>query len=255
MSNSLHGLRVLVTRPAHQAQMLCQLIEADGGKAVLLPTIEIADAIDQVALQTAIQALAENELAIFVSPNAVQKSVPIIQQYWQPWPAVVKVAAVGASSAQALRDNYLPVDFCPVKPFNSEGLLALSALQDVTNKRIIIFRGEGGRELLATTLRERGAKVREAIVYRRILPKLLVDVALLEKTIDIIICTSNTGLQNLLTLVGESARPWLQNMPLLVISERMAILAKTLGFVKAPLIADNATDVAIMTTLISYLNK
>lgn len=244
MSISLKNFSVLITRPEHQAQSLCQKIQNLGGKFILFPTIVIADIEDQYLIKSAIQKLSDFDMAIFISPNAVEKTIPFIRA---AWPIATKVAAVGASTANALRKLKLPNIIRPQKIFNSESLLSLPELQVVAKKRIVIFKGENGRELLSVTLRERGAVVTEVCVYRRIMPSQSVK---LPDDIDVIVCTSNVGLQNLYSMVDEKYRQDLLHEQLLVISDRMIVLAQNLGFVKTPWVADNATDEAIIAALI-----
>lgn len=241
-------LRVLVTRPAHQANQLGRLIEQQGGQAILLPTIAIE------FIEADLTKLLQQDMAIFISPNAVQATQRLMQKQGIVWPKQIMIAAVGASTAQALSAAGLPATVVP-EQFNSEGLLALPALQNIGGKRIIIFRGDGGRELLSTILQQRSAVLTEVVIYRRTLPVMDIKQQLSgwqTGGLDIIVVTSNTGLQNLLTIIGEAARNWLLNMPLLVISERMAQFARELGFVKKPLVADNATDAAIVQALLKY---
>lgn len=260
MVNNNHNLQnkhVLITRPAHQANVLCRLIQQQGGQVVLLPTITIEFIDNNPAVINLIKALSSQEMAIFISPNAVQATHLLMQKYAVTWPKHVAIAAVGASTAQALAALNLNVTIMP-EQFNSEALLVMPMLQQVHNKQIIIFQGEGGRGLLSAVLRERGALVSEAVVYRRLLP--VIDVQNLLPAwqaggLDIIVATSNTGLQNLLTIIGAAARNWLLNMPLLVISERMAQFAKDLDFVKKPIVSDNATDEAIVQALLNYYHR
>lgn len=258
MHKPLQGRQILITRPVQQAQSLVVQLETLGAKVYLLPTIEIADVEDPASVQADIKQLADFAMAIFVSPNAVKKVVPLIRHVWPKWPTQVQIAAIGASTARAIYAEQLSVDVSPSEQFNSESLLALSALQKVAGKKIIIFCAAGGRDLLASALRERGAQVTESYVYRRLLPAAtnIADLPIGQSdSIDIIVCTSNSGLRNLVTLIGQGNRQWLINMPLLVISPRMMALAKTLGFVKRPQVADNATDEAIVTALLQALNK
>jgi uroporphyrinogen-III synthase len=247
----LQNLHVLITRPLAQVEHLRTLIEAEGGQTVLLPTLIIKPIADPSALQAQLRQLDQQELAIFTSPNAVTMMAALLQQ---SWPAALSIAAVGAGTAQALRNVGLIADYVP-EQFSSEGLLALPALQQISGKRIIIFKGEGGRNVLATTFRERGASVLEAIVYQREKPQvdLLNTLPIWKRDqLNIIVCTSSTGLQNLFDIMGLEGRQWLLNMPLLVVSERIANFAQQLGFVKMPIVADNATDEAIVGALIQW---
>jgi uroporphyrinogen-III synthase len=229
---------VLITRPAQQAQSLCAAITRLGGQTLLLPTIAIADV--QIN-RDQLQQLAQQDIAIFISVNAVQKTAGIIKQ----WPAQCKIAAIGTATAQALCDLNWPVHIVPAEQFNSEALLAMPALQQVANKKIMLFRGEDGRELLANTLRARGARITEIVVYRRVLP--VIDQLPNIKNVHVIVCTSSAALQNLCKLFAAD-KQLLFNKKLLVSSHRMADFAQQLGFTKL-LIAANATNEAIVNTL------
>lgn len=251
----LKNIRVLVTRPAHQAQSLIAEITILGGHAILFPTIEIVDAEDQLELRAQILQLADYQLAIFISPNAVAKTMPLLREIWPIWPSQVKIAAIGAATVESLRQQHLIVNYYPKISYNSEELLALPGLNEVGGKQIMLFRGAGGRELLAATLRDRGAKITEVVAYRRILPKIPKVLPFSQNGIDIIVSTSNTGLQNLLEMCNEMDRTWLQNMSLLVISKRMIPVAKALGFTKPPVLAEDATDSAIVKALVIWQEK
>jgi uroporphyrinogen-III synthase len=255
---SLQNKRILITRPQHQAATLCELIQQYGGEAVLLPTIAIEFITQDATLIHVLQNLAVQDIAIFISPNAVQATQALMQQHNIRWPKQLIIAAVGASTAKALTSINLTIDLMPSQ-FNSESLLMLPALQQVRNKQVIIFKGEGGRELLSNELCVRGAILTEALVYRRLVPAVdvqsLLPIWQAYDGLDIIVVTSNTGLQNLVTLLGDAARNWLMNMPLLVISKRTAQFAQELGFVKKPIVADNATDAAIVQALLNYYSR
>ena len=130
-------------------------------------------------------------------------------------------------------------------------------LQDVSNKKIIIFKGEGGRELLADTLVNRGAQVVFANVYRRAMPEFDVKAALqpwLRATRRALIVTSQEGLDNLLTLIGAEDKHHLQQVPLVVISDRMVDKARSHGMYGPLLVARQASDEAILQALIELSN-
>ncbi len=253
----LDGVGVLVTRPEHQAAPLCQLIEQAGGRAIRFPVLEIADIEDKGQLIATLDRLDEFDIAIFISPNAVNKAINFIRSR-RAWPAGLAIAAVGRGSAKALRNVDLEADIFPSRRFNSEALLELPEMQEVAGKRIVIFRGEGGREVLAETLRRRGAEVTYAEVYRRVKPK--ADVSRLMKhwargEVDIITVTSNEALSNLFDLVGQLGRQWLQKTPLVVISERAVELARGLGFKSEILVASQADDTALLAAIRQWQNS
>jgi uroporphyrinogen-III synthase len=247
----LTDLRVLVTRPSHQAEHLASLIETQGGRAVCIPTIEILPPNDPTALATCVDRLREFDMAIFVSANAVQKGMELITACHGSFPGNVVVACVGLGSARELHRFSIPA-IVPTTRFDSEGLLALAELQQVKNKAIAIFRGEGGRELLGRTLRERGAHIEYAECYRRAKPG-QATTALLQSwesaKIDIVTTTSVDGLRNLVEMVGKQQLKALNNTPIVVISQRMADVCHELGFEADILVATRASDEAIVQTI------
>lgn len=233
---------MLVTRPKPKGEILCEKIRAQGGEAIYFPTIEIAPPNDTPDLERKLAELQQYDWAIFVSPQAVYRA-PIL-------PANLKIAAIGEGTAQALREKGFTIVACPQDAWNSEALLKLPEFQDVAHKKIAILKGENGRELLIKEFSARGAQVTPVDVYQRVLPKVNVDPyldLLRNKTIDVIICTSNDGLQNLKILLNAA---WsnLQNVPVLVISERMLTQAKDLGFKKI-IKAQNPSYEAILDAL------
>ena len=246
---ALEGATVVVTRPAGQGGDLCRAIVARGGRAVRFPVLEIRPAEDNDKLTGLLDRLGSYDLAIFVSRNAVTAAATRIKH---DWPAQLPLAAVGKSTAQALQRQWGRTVIAPDDQYNSEALLALPELQSVSNKRIIIFRGTGGRDLLANALSCRGANVEYAEVYQRAMPGYRLAELRKHDPIDIIVVTSNEGLANLLRMAEADQRDWLLNMPLIVISQRTATLAIELGFKHTPWVAQQADDNGLLTTLIAW---
>lgn len=245
----LRGIRVLVTRPPDQARALCELIAARGGHPLHIPVLEILPPWDVAPARAVIERLDSFDLAIFISANAVLRAHELVTRQGGEWPPGLRLAVIGRSSAAALARCGLQAHVQPAEVFNSESLLALEEMWAVAGKRIVIFRGEGGRELLARTLRERGAEVTYAEVYRRGIPEAggrHLRHVLHKNCIDIITVTSNEGLQNLCQMAGENYRRRLFRLPLVVISQRTALLAAKLGFVHAPMIAHESSDLGLV---------
>jgi uroporphyrinogen-III synthase len=243
--------RVLVTRPAGQADRLCSLIAAAGGEALRLPALEIHPLEDTSQLESLVAALENFQLAVFVSVNAVQMGLPFILDR-RPWPAGVKLAAVGPTSTRAIEHYGLSVDYVPEHEFSSEGLLAVDSLQDMHGERVVIFRGKGGRSKLYDSLTARGAEVEYAEVYQRTCPVIDFQTMmelLQQENLDVITVSSNESLQNLCHMAGPQGLPILREKLLLVPGQRQLVLAEQLGFTKTPIVADNASDEAFINAL------
>lgn len=224
----LAGLKVVVTRPRDQALKLAQQIEQAGGVPLLFPLLEITEITDTDVLNGQIARLGEFNLAIFISPNAVRYGIAAIRAAGV-LPHTLKIATVGQGSARALRETGISNIIVPAERFDSEGLLALPELNKVSGWRVMIFRGDGGRELLGATLRERGATVEYASCYRR--TKSQQDKRpLLAAGPDAIIVTSSEALDHLSQMLNASDRQVLSSMALFVPHERIAVRARDLGW-------------------------
>jgi uroporphyrinogen-III synthase len=153
-------ITVLVTRPREQAADLIDALEALGAEVLAFPVIDIV-ARDAREIEADAATLADADITVFVSPNAVRHGL----RY-----AAGRIAAIGPSTAAAIEAAGKHADFAPLDGFDSEHLLAESAFENVAGSRVRIVRGNGGREVLANTLRERGADVDYLEVYERRLP-------------------------------------------------------------------------------------
>jgi uroporphyrinogen-III synthase len=228
---ALRGRRIVLTRPAGQNEHLAALVRAAGGEPVVFPALEIRDLDDPGPLLAAVDRLDRYDLAVFVSPNAVDRAMNAIGSR-RTWPAGLRAATVGAASEQALARHGVTGVIAPAGRFDSEALLALPALAAVGGKRVVIFRGDGGRELLGDTLRARGATVDYVECYRRARPDAdsgpLVR-ALERGEVDAVVASSSEGLRYLFDMVGEAGRQRLQRTPLFVPHARIAEGARALG--------------------------
>lgn len=252
---TLHRLKVLITRPEHQAKKLASDIQADDGIPVFFPSIEIVPANNTMLLSETFKKIDHYDFVIFISPNAVLQSASYIQYFWPSWPRKTKIIAIGPGTENTLETLELSVDYRPEKNFNTEGLLALPPLQNPKQKKILLCKGEEGCLSLISVLEKRGANVNTLNLYKRQCPRLIKNNTPNPNEVDVIICTSNTGLKNLAHLLQTDWHDALFNKQLLVISPRIAEFAEKLGFVKAPLISDNASNEAILHTLKIYAKK
>lgn len=232
----LTGRHVVVTRPEGQAESLCAAIEAQGGVAVRFPVLAIGAVEDRAELDRCIEQLDAFDLAFFVSPNAVRYALEAVLAR-RAWPPRLKVATVGRGSERALAGFGFSDVIAPQDGFDSEAVLALPAFQSaaVAGRRVVIFRGDGGRDLLGETLRERGANVDYVTCYRRYRPAASASplLALADQgQLDAITLTSSEGVDNLVELLGRAGMVRLGDVPLFASHARIAARARAAGFVR-----------------------
>ena len=255
----LAGLSVLLTRPAGQADKLAATIQNLGGQVTSLPLLAIEPISERIAverLKTSIMALDNYDAAIFISTNAATLGLEWIENYWPQLPVGLEAYAVGPGTAEILRQLPWSVH-CSDSGVTSEHLLALPGLQDVASKRIALFRGQGGRELLAETLRERGARVNYLEIYQRRVPEYSRAVVLKlldDNAINAALATSQQILDSLIALLSaESTLPPkvpenLQSLCVVVPSQRVREHALAAGF-KQVIDAGGADDKSVLTSL------
>ena len=254
----LAGLNIVVTRPTHQAGELAAGIRAAGGNPVMFPALEIRDARDQRALLDLIARLDQFDLAIFISPNAVNKAMNLIGKQ-RKLPSGLQIATIGRGGVRALQNFGINEAIVPTARFDSEALLEMAEMQQMEGKRVVIFRGEGGRELLGNTLEKRGASLEYAVCYHRSKPDIdthAIEVLLKAWSHDdlhAITVTSCESLQNLFDMVGEPGRQWLKKTPVFVPHERIAQAARKLGLARVVVTAIG--DEGLLSGLQAYFRK
>jgi uroporphyrinogen-III synthase len=236
---------VVITRPRRQAGALAAAVAARGRTPVILPLLEIEPVDDQAGLARRLAQLGEYALVAFVSPNAVDAAFAHIDR----WPEGVAIAVVGEGSRAALLahgiDQRRVTIHCPRDPArsDSEQLLQALDLAVLAGRRVLVVRGDGGRELLPDALRGAGCAVETVAAYRRALPTL--DAALAASLRSLLtrpndwILTSSEALRGLVALVGQlddgASVASLQRQHLIVPHARIADTARALGFVAVTL--------------------
>lgn len=166
-------MRLIVTRPAAQAVAWVDALSALGLDAVALPLIDIGPPADLAPVRTAWARLDACALVMFVSANAVAHFFGAAPG---PWPAGVRAGSTGPGTSAALRAAGVP-EAALVEPaadapsFDSEALWARLAGEDWSGRRVLVVRGEDGRDWLADTLRGRGAAVAFVAAYSRRPPR------------------------------------------------------------------------------------
>ncbi|MDT8406735.1 MAG: uroporphyrinogen-III synthase [Methylococcales bacterium] len=226
---------VLITRPEAQNQGLLTLLAASGYQAIAIPALTIVGKRSPESIEPCLANWQHWDLLIFVSVNAVNFAWPLIGGK-MTGASARPVAAIGAATAKALKAHGVAVRDVPATGFDSEALLAMPGLTELSGRNILLIRGEGGREHLAETLYARGAKVTYLEVYRRCCPVSCPEQALitLAQTPELLatLITSAQSLNCLETLLPAAAWCKVRASVLMVFSERIARLAKTRGFTR-----------------------
>ncbi|CAE6706895.1 fused uroporphyrinogen-III synthase HemD/membrane protein HemX [Paraburkholderia aspalathi] len=242
---------VVITRPAGQSNELIAQLAAAGVDVLDFPLIDIAPVTDEAPLRAALASLERYALVVFVSPNAVDHAFARSDAIW---PHALPIGVVGPGSVQALaRHGVAAPAYTIISPpsapeedtarFDSEGLFAAidTALgaTSLEGKRVLIVRGDGGREWLADRLREAGAELETVAAYRRLVPEPSIGGwvrvhALLAGAPHAWLLTSSEGVRNLHELAQEHLTAdeitQLKHADLVTPHPRIAQTARALGF-------------------------
>ncbi|MFK7828232.1 MAG: uroporphyrinogen-III synthase [Congregibacter sp.] len=248
VADTVSEMRVLVTRPAGQADALMRALAEHGFTPLHLPLLAI-QAIDPLSGEERqkLLDLERYDHLVFVSANAARIGLSCIQDYWPQFPAGQHYWAVGESTAGVLEGSGLSPQR-PAVDMSSEGLLALDGLADLRSQRVLIVKGEGGRSLIADTLRDRGAQVDSLACYRRgCVEHDSADCLALvsHPRVALILISSGEGLDLLSGLLRPQEHTNLASIPLIVPSPRVVERAHQLGWKNVERAA-NASDTAVL---------
>jgi uroporphyrinogen-III synthase len=218
MSGRLEGLGIVVTRPRATSEALAAELAREGARVWRFPALALEEIEPDAPLQARLARLADFDLAIFVSANAVERGMALVHRFAQ-WPAGLGAAAVGEATAQALRDEGVAPVIAPRERHDSAALLELPRLQSVRGERILVFRGQGGRGELKETLEARGAHVEYAECYRRVKPEAdpaPLAAALARGEVSAVSVLSGETLENFIAMMGREAAAALHCVALVV---------------------------------------
>jgi uroporphyrinogen-III synthase len=238
-------LPVLVTRPASQAEEICPSLEALGCEVIRQPMLRIDPVAETPRIKSQFMDIDLFDIVIAISRNAAEMGLMYLDQYWPQWPLGIDWIAIGPVTADVMAKQGLEVKM-PLSQFDSEGALQMPELEDVAGKKVLIWRGVGGRETLASTLRERGAEVIYAELYQRLVPEYPEtqwQQALIQS--PLLLVSSGQGLEAVAAQqprIAESVRG------IIAPSSRVAEMAKSLGFSDIQ-IADSAQDVDMLVAV------
>jgi len=243
-NNPLGLLPVLVTRPASQAEEICPALKALGCEVVRLPLLKIEAVAETPIIKSQFMNIDLFDAVIAISRNAAEMGLSTMDQYWPlgeiniSGPLGIDWIAIGPVTAEVMRAQGLDAKI-PSGQFDSEGALQMPELQNIAGKKILIWRGVGGRETLASTLRERGAEVKYAELYQRLVPEY--NEQQWQKALELkplLLVSSGQGLE---AIAAQQPKISNQVRGIIAPSRRVAELAKSLGF-KQIEIAASAQD-------------
>ncbi|CAK9892226.1 MULTISPECIES: uroporphyrinogen-III synthase [Pseudomonas] len=245
--------RLLLTRPAEECTALARTLADQGVFSSSLPLLETEPLALTPAQLGQVHALDQYCAIIVVSKPAARLALEQLNAHW-PQPPEQAWFSVGAATAQILDDYGLNVSY-PAQGDDSEALLQLSALTAAIERpqpRVLIIRGEGGRELLAERLAALGARVDYLELYRRYLPhypEATLARRIAGERLNGLVVSSGQGFEHLRQLAGEDW-PRLAQLTLFVPSPRVAELARASG-------AQNVVDCrgASATALLATLQE
>lgn len=250
---TLEGVGVLVTRPQPQSSPLCHRLALEGARAVCFPTIEIEACGEPRALLTSLAAMGALDLIVFVSANAVRFGAGLLEQRRD-----APLAAIGPATARALNQAGYRVALQPDEGYDSESLLRHPRLKSAAGKRILIIKGEGGRELLEQELARRGALLERLEVYRRV-PRTpsATELAALERefaagALHVVMVTSLEIGERLLALATPTLRAALERVPWVVPTRRVGEGLAQHGLGAPLLLAASAEDQQMVGALLAW---
>jgi len=245
------------TRPQPDNAALEIQLAQENIASISLPALKIMPILLSENLKILLANLSQFDIAIFVSKPAARFFIEYKNQINFHLPKNLRIAAIGKGTENILVQNKIPVHVSTSEKANSEILLIATALTQVANKSIALFSGEAGRDLIETSLKNRGAKVVKIPLYKRVVnqaAKNLLQQTLSQNLDHIILASSIDSLFALRTLAGNQL-PCLFKQKLIAVSERIAIAAKSMGFTNEVILAQNADNDSIIHALKDLDNK
>jgi uroporphyrinogen III methyltransferase / synthase len=203
----LQGQTILITRSISQSPELRQLLMAQGGRVLEMPTLEIGAPSSWVELDRSIAQLTDYHWLILTSANAVHYFFDRLATAGRDARALagVKIAVVGRKTAEVLRQHGLLPDFMPSE-FVADALVA-SFPESPTGQKILFPRVEsGGREEIVQAFTSQGAIVDEVAAYQSGCPQSIDPTALAalqHQQVDIITFASSKTVRHFHQLIGD----------------------------------------------------
>jgi uroporphyrinogen-III synthase len=238
---------VVITRPQLQADALASRIAELGLRPVVFPLLTISALDDAAPIGAALAGLSAYALVVFVSPNAIDAAFRHLPE--SGWPPEVAIGIVGAGSRAALAQHGIESPaFTIVAPLaaektDSEGLFAALDIQALQGCRVLIVRGQAGRDFLSSALTVAGVHVDHLSAYQREAPQpdaaVLLQLTQLLDSEAVWIITSSEALGNLMQMLPqtglEDAVVKMQQKRIIVPHPRIAETARLAGFSRVTL--------------------
>lgn len=244
-------MSILVTRPNPSGEKLVQRIRSLGKMAFHAPLIEIMPGNELALLPTKLAMLTNGDQVFFLSPNAIWHANSALYLAGRKWPDTLSYYGIGHSTASTFhRLTNLPIQLSQAGE-TSETLIELPDLQSILGKKSLLLRGNGGRELLAATLKSRGSHIDYCECYQRQPIKYdrqTFQLQWRQANIKTIIVTSGEMLHLLFNLITDDVKPWLLSRHLIIVSERLASTAYQLGW-QSVKVAKSANNDALIQAL------
>jgi uroporphyrinogen III methyltransferase/synthase len=256
----LFGKRILVTRPREQAAELVELLESLGAEAVEAPSIRIVPPEDYGQLDEACARVDQFDWIVFASANAVEAFIGRLLASPRDLRALggVGLCAVGTATGKRLADHGLKVDLTPAE-FRADALVqAIAREGSVQGLKVLLPRGDIGRDVVAEELRRQGAEVTEAVAYRTVVADPQregepdIYRMLLERRIDVVTFTSPSAVGNFVKALGaEPAADLLRTTIVASIGPVTAEAASQLG-IDTTIVPAQYTIPALADAIVEY---
>lgn len=246
--------RLLVTRPSHQAEPFVAALASHGIGAVTVPTVATLPAADGSAFDDALQSLSGAAWLVITSVNGAVALADRLAALHLSLPPETQLAAVGPTTAGALRIGGMQVHHVPDE---YRTVAIAEGLGDLDGRRVVLARADAATPDLAEALRSRGAVVREVVAYRTVEgpPESRERLgAALRAGIDGITFTSGSTVRGLLRLATDDERARLASLPAYCIGPVTARTARTAGF-GVPVVAAEHTAGALANAIAAHLAK
>jgi uroporphyrinogen III methyltransferase / synthase len=207
-TKALHGKKILVTRPRHQASRFSMLLREHGAEPIEVPTIQIVPPSSWEALDRAITAITSYDWLVFTSANGVQSFFTRFEQQRSPADLQsIKCCAIGPETAKQLHARGVRVDVMPTE-YRAEAVVQALSAFPLQGSRMLLPRAAVARDVLPQALTARGAQVDVVEVYRTILPDDALEPAVrqlfAQHQVDVVTFTSSSTVTNFAALTSET---------------------------------------------------